>query len=85
MQGVNRIMLAIDGKTNIFYRAVLKENTTAELKLSLNTLKSEKTSPAKIKMSQVAPSILGLDFLKSKKLSLHVFMSEDLAYLEFEE
>jgi len=67
----------------IFY--VLKENATAELKLSLKTLKSEKTSPEKIKMSQVAPSILGLDFLKSQKLSLHVFMNENLAYLEFEE
>jgi len=66
----------------IFY--VLKGDEPFQLTISLIALKSSKTSPEKIKMSQALPSILGLDFLKNQKLSLHVYMTENLAYREFE-
>ncbi len=66
----------------IFY--VLKGDEPVQLNIFINALKSSKTSPEKIKISQALPSILGLDFLKNQKLSLHAYMTENLAYLEFE-
>ena len=54
-----------------------------ELQVSLSALKTTKSSKKKIQMAQALPSILGMDFLKEQKMSLHVFPAEDLAYLEY--
>ena len=55
------------------------------LNISLSALKTTKMSEQKIQMAQTLPSILGLDFLKEQKISLHVILTENLAYLEFED
>ncbi len=54
------------------------------LDVSLSALKTTKLSEKKIVMAQALPSILGLDFLKEQKISLHVVLKEKLAYLEFD-
>jgi len=59
-----------------------KEFHTLSVKLS--ALKTTKMSEKKIQMAQTLPSILGLDFLKDQKISLHVILTENLAYLQFE-
>jgi len=58
-----------------------KESIT--LNLFLSALKTMKSSEKKIQMAQALPSILGLDFLKNQKLSLHVILTENIAYLEY--
>lgn len=66
---------------------LLKEGTDkgySEFQVSLSALKTTKTSMKKIQVAQTLPSILGIDFLKEQKLSLHVILTEDLAYLEYE-
>jgi len=72
-------------KFNMF---LLKENKvkdeTINLSISLSALKTTKCSEKKIQAAQMLPSILGLDFLKEQKLSLHVVLTEDLAYLQYE-
>lgn len=67
---------------------LLKENKEEgyhTLNIDLSALKTTKCSEKKIQMAQMLPSILGLDFLKEQKVSLHVILTEDLAYLEFED
>ncbi len=59
-----------------------KEYFTFEV--SLSALKTTKLSEKKIQAAQALPSILGLDFLKEQKLSLHVILTENIAYLQFE-
>jgi hypothetical protein len=59
-----------------------KNYTTLNMRLS--ALKTTKCSEKKIQAAQMLPSILGLDFLKEQKLSLHVILTEDMAYLELE-
>jgi hypothetical protein len=61
-----------------------KEKGYHTLHTTLSALKTTKCSEKKIQTAQMLPSILGLNFLKQQKLSLHVFPSEKLAYLEFE-
>lgn len=56
-----------------------------ELEASLLALKTTKMSEEKIQRAQVLPSILGLDFLREQKISLHVILIENLAYLQVEE
>ena len=66
---------------------MLKDNKSVLEKegLTLYALQSVTTSPSKIQFSQTLPSILGLDFLKEQKLSLHVILTEDMAYLQYED
>ena len=61
-----------------------QKNDYLTLKVDMYTLKTSKTSQEKIQAADALPSILGLDFLKNQKLSLHVILTEDLAYLEDE-
>jgi hypothetical protein len=67
---------------------LLKENKQRKdylsLKVLLSALKTTKTSEHKTRIAQSLPSILGLDFLKEQKLSLHVILTEGLAYLQYE-
>ena len=59
-----------------------KEHITIDVELS--ALKTTKTSIPKMQIAQQLPSILGMDFLKKQKVSLHVILTENLAYLEYE-
>jgi len=63
---------------------LLKENNkdTLNLQVSLTALKTTKTSDRNVLRAFSMPSILGIDFLKNQKLSLHLILSENLAYLE---
>ena len=61
-----------------------KEKGCLTLNVSLSALKTTKCSERKVVIAQTLPSILGLDFLKEQKISLHVIPTENLAYLEFE-
>jgi hypothetical protein len=54
-----------------------------ELQVSLSALKTTKSSKKKIQTAQALPSILGMDFLKEQKMSLHVIPAEDMAFLEY--
>lgn len=54
------------------------------LSVSLSALKTTKTSPVKVQIAQTLPSILGLNFLREQKLSLHVILTEELVYLQYE-
>ena len=64
---------------------MLKEDkSTLESKdVTLSALQPITKSPTKVQFSQTLPSILGLDFLKNQKLSLHVILTEDIAYLQY--
>lgn len=61
-----------------------QKNESAQIKLSISALQTTKSSPKNIQVAQTLPSILGLDFLKHQKISLHVILSEDVAYLQCE-
>jgi len=64
---------------------LLKEtNDPITLNLSLSALKTTKSSQKKIVVAETLPSILGMDFFKEQKFSLHVILTEDLAYLQYE-
>ena len=52
------------------------------LSVSLTALKTTKASERNIQIAESLPSILGIDFLKEQALSLHVILTENLAYLE---
>ncbi len=60
------------------------EKGYVEFQVSLSALKTTKTSIEKIQIAQTLPSIIGIDFLKEQRLSLHVILMENLAYLEYE-
>ena len=66
---------------------MLKEDKSALGRgdVTLSALQPITKSPTKIQFSQTLPSILGLDFLKNQKLSLHVILTEDVAYLQYED
>ena len=66
---------------------MLKEDKSALKRenVTLFALQPITTSPTKLQFSQTLPSILGLDFLKNQKLSLHVVLTEDMAYLQLED
>ena len=55
-----------------------------ELDVRLKALKTTKTSEKNMQIAESLPSILGMDFLKDQKLSLHVILAEELAYLQKE-
>ena len=61
-----------------------KEEDYVELDVVLKALKTTKTSEKNVQVADSLPSILGLDFLKSQKLSLHVLLAEEMAYLQQE-
>ncbi len=52
------------------------------LDVEINALRTTKTSMQKIQIAQALPSIIGMNFLKEQKLSLHVIPTENIAYLE---
>ena len=62
----------------------IQNKSYIELKISLLALKTTKISEEKIQVAYSLPSILGLDFLKEQKLSLHVILTENIAYLQSE-
>ena len=65
---------------------LLKEDEGCHvLNVNLSALKTTKTSEKKIQIAETLPSILGMDFLKEQNISLHVILTENLAYLEFED
>ncbi len=61
-----------------------QKNNYVTLNVSLSALKTTKSSERKIQTAQMLPSILGLDFLREQKLSLHVILTEEMAFLECE-
>ena len=62
-----------------------KENRDyVKLEVSLLALSTTKASLKKIQMAESLPSILGINFLKEQKVSLHVILTEELAYLQLE-
>lgn len=54
------------------------------LAVSLAALRASKTFPPQRQTAPTLPSILGLNFLREQKLSLHVILTEELAYLQYE-
>jgi hypothetical protein len=60
------------------------ENLSIQLSHSFYALKTTKSNEKKKQTAQALPSILGLNFLKEHNLSLHVIMTENLAYLQRE-
>ena len=65
---------------------LLKEGSLAEymsLRHSFCALQTTKSSQKKIAIAQTIPSILGMDFLRENKVSLHVILTEDMAFLEY--
>lgn len=66
---------------------VLAENKETPLRLKVEpyVLKTSRISKKKLASALSIPSILGLDFLKSQKISLHVYMHKNKAYLETED
>lgn len=60
------------------------KNSTTSKDISICALKTTKKSPEKVQMAHALPSILGMNFLKEQKISLHVILTENLAYLEHE-
>jgi hypothetical protein len=69
-----------------FNMYVLEEDNSKNkfllLKINISALRSNKNNKLKLQVAESLPSILGLNFLKEQKLSLHVIMAEDVAYLE---
>ena len=61
-----------------------KQEEYVELDVDLKALKTIRTSERNIQVAESLPSILGMDFLRDQKLSLHVVLTEDLAYLQQE-
>lgn len=61
-----------------------EEKKPVRIEASFYALKTNKTSPYKIQAASALPSIIGTNFLKEQKLSLHVIMSEEIAFLERE-
>jgi len=59
-----------------------KQDDYVELNVNLKALKTTRTSERNIQVAESLPSILGMDFLKDQKLSLHVILAEDMAYLQ---
>ncbi|MBI2650751.1 hypothetical protein HYX04_05590 [Candidatus Woesearchaeota archaeon] len=62
-----------------------QKNDYISLKVNLRALKTSKISEQKIQAADALPSILGLNFLREQKLSLHVVLTEDMAYLQIED
>ena len=59
-------------------------NEFIESEVELAALRTTKTSEKNILVAQQLPSILGMDFLKQQKFSLHVVLTEGIAYLQYE-
>ena len=60
------------------------KKSSISLDASIGALKTTKTSVQNIQIAQALPSMLGMNFLKEQKISLHVILTENLAYLEYE-
>ena len=61
-----------------------QRNDVVTLAVCLNALQTTKQSLEKRQVAQTLPSILGMDFLKGQRLSLHVLPAEGVAYLQKE-
>jgi len=61
-----------------------KEAKYIQIDVELSALRTTKTSEERIRIAESLPSILGIDFLKNNKFSLHVILTEDLAFLQYE-
>ncbi len=59
--------------------------TPVVIKVKISALRTPKTKEEKILQASTLPSLLGIDFLRQTKLSLHVIMHEEMAYLECDE
>ena len=59
-------------------------NDPLKLKIAISALNTTKCSEKKIQIAQTLPSILGMDFLREQEVSLHVILTENIVYLEFE-
>lgn len=68
----------------IAFHLLAEDKTTMELDVSIYALKTTKSSIKKLQVAQALPSILGMEFLKEQKLSLHVILTENLAFLQYE-
>ena len=62
-----------------------QKNDYLLFEVNLYVLKTAKISPQKVQAADALPSILGLDFLREQKLSLHVILTENMAYLQYED
>ena len=58
--------------------------STISLDVEFYALRTTKTSMQKIQIAQALPSIIGMNFLKDQRLSLHVIPAENIAYLEYD-
>lgn len=83
--GGSRFKQVVLPKVKMYLLLEDKEKAPHTLDVTLSALKTTKTSQRKILIAQTLPSILGLDFLKEQKLSLHLILTENLVYLQFEE
>lgn len=61
------------------------QNEKKEFKHNMQAIETTKKNLQNLQVVETLPSIIGLDFLKEHKLSLHVFPSQQLAYLEVED
>lgn len=61
------------------------KNDSLILEAHIKALKTTKTSEKKREIATTLPSILGMDFLRKHKLSLHVILTEEMAFLQIEE
>ena len=69
-----------------FYLIKSGDGQIAELQnVQISVLKPTKTSKEHKIAFEALPSILGLDFLREQKLSLHVILTEEMAYLKYED
>ena len=67
-----------------FYILAEDKASTIALDAEFHALKTTKTSTQKIQAAHALPSIIGMNFLKNQKISLHVIPAEDIAYLEYD-
>jgi len=65
-----------------FFKGESKE--LRAIKIPFRALKTTKSSERKKIIASELPSILGMDFLSNSKYSLHVVLTENIAYLQYE-
>ncbi len=66
------------------FHVLTEDHSLLSLRQELNALKISKISEKKKDLVSALPSILGIDFLKNNKMSLHFFPLEEIVYLEQE-
>lgn len=68
-----------------FYMLKDDKSIFTEENIKIYGLQPVTTSLEKLQSSQTLPSILGMNFLRNQKFSLHVILTENIAFLEDEE